>query len=560
MLLDKVQLESSLSSSNKRSTSSVIENKWNNEGNKLVDNKQRNHVVDAQTAKFTFISNSKVMNDPVHGHIEIPSLCISILDTPQFQRLRNLKQLGSCYWVFPGASHNRFEHSIGVCHLAGELAKNLQRQQPELEITDADVLCVQIAGLCHDLGHGPFSHLFEHFVIHALDPNSTWSHENASIMMLDHLIKSNNLWPAFKKNDLTKIDILFIKEMIYGLLPSEHYECFEEYKEHETSSQPKRWRLKGRSEDKRYLYEIVANKRNGIDVDKFDYFSRDCHHLNIKNNFDHIRWIKFARVIKVDGQLQLCTRDKEVSNLYDLFSTRHSLHRRAYQHKVVKIMDNMIGEILKAANDHLLFYDSNGNQYKMSEAIFNMDVYQQLTDSILERIHWSRNPRLEEAQKILMDVHLRRLYRNIGRTTLAPKHLCLADLPEANQQLADICNSFIWKRKSSISTFVADDLVIDIVDLDYGKKSKNPIDYVRFYTKSNPNFGRKIRKDHVSQMLPENFSERFILVFCKRRDLSSVAVAKEAFQEWARQKRLPAPIYGDSMTVNLTQTEEISVT
>ena len=61
------------------------------------------------------------------------------------------------------------------------------------------------------------------------------------------------------------------------------------------------WRMRGRPETKRYLYEIVANKRNGIDVDKFDYFERDCYHLNIKNNFDHMRWIQFARVINTDG-------------------------------------------------------------------------------------------------------------------------------------------------------------------------------------------------------------------------------------------------------------------
>ncbi|XP_022597563.1 deoxynucleoside triphosphate triphosphohydrolase SAMHD1-like [Seriola dumerili] len=56
----------------------------------------------------------KVFNDPIHGHVELHPLLIKIIDTPQFQRLRNIKQLGGAYYVFPGASHNRFEHSIGV--------------------------------------------------------------------------------------------------------------------------------------------------------------------------------------------------------------------------------------------------------------------------------------------------------------------------------------------------------------------------------------------------------------------------------------------------------------
>ncbi|KAI0241262.1 Deoxynucleoside triphosphate triphosphohydrolase SAMHD1, partial [Lamellibrachia satsuma] len=94
----------------------------------------------------------QVFNDCVHGHIELDPLCVAIIDTPQFQRLRHIKQLGGCYYVFPGASHNRFEHSIGVCFLAGQLIETLKFKQPELNITDGEVLCVKIAGLCHDLG------------------------------------------------------------------------------------------------------------------------------------------------------------------------------------------------------------------------------------------------------------------------------------------------------------------------------------------------------------------------------------------------------------------------
>lgn len=58
----------------------------------------------------------------------------------------------------------------------------------------------------------------------------------------------------------------------------------------------------------------MANKRNEIDVDKWDYFARDCHMLGIKNNFDHTRYMKFARVLKFDNELQICSRDKVIFN------------------------------------------------------------------------------------------------------------------------------------------------------------------------------------------------------------------------------------------------------
>jgi len=93
----------------------------------------------------------KRINDPIHGLMEFDDRIIQFIDTPHFQRLRNIKQLGTTYYVFPGASHNRFEHSIGVAHLAHSLVKRLQDMQPAL-VVEKDLECVTLAALCHDLG------------------------------------------------------------------------------------------------------------------------------------------------------------------------------------------------------------------------------------------------------------------------------------------------------------------------------------------------------------------------------------------------------------------------
>jgi deoxynucleoside triphosphate triphosphohydrolase SAMHD1 len=120
---------------------------------------------DLSLAIMQYDAAAKVFNDPVHGHYELHPLCVAVIDTPQFQRLRDLQQLGGVYLVFPGGSGKRFEHSLGVCHLARQFLECLKRTQhllaPEDRFTDKDAICVQLAGLCHDAGHGILSHLFD---------------------------------------------------------------------------------------------------------------------------------------------------------------------------------------------------------------------------------------------------------------------------------------------------------------------------------------------------------------------------------------------------------------
>ncbi|MCJ8731125.1 hypothetical protein PDJAM_G00195590, partial [Pangasius djambal] len=179
--------------------------------------------------------------------------------------------------------------------------------------------------------------------------------------MFDHLVKENNLEPVMEEYGLSSTDLEFIKEQIAGPLDS-------------TASQDT-WKYKGRPEEKSFLYEIVANKRTGIDVDKWDYFARDSYHLGIRNSSDHLRFLKFVRVCEVEGKKLICARDKEVHDLYDMFHTRHCLHRRAYQHKVTKIIEEMITEALVKADPYIKFKGTGGKMYKMSEAIDDMEAY-----------------------------------------------------------------------------------------------------------------------------------------------------------------------------------------
>ena len=176
--------------------------------------------------------NSKLIFDPIHGYIELPEICIKVIDTHYFQQLRYKKQLGAAYYVFPGASHNRFEHSIGTCHLAGLLITQLKTNQPELNISDKDITLIMLAGLLHDIGHGPMSHLFDDHVLSATVPEK--HHEYRSGLIIDIIF---NEYPF----DLSEFDINQLKKYI-------------EPAETNTGD----------------LYQIIANKRNCLDVDKFD--------------------------------------------------------------------------------------------------------------------------------------------------------------------------------------------------------------------------------------------------------------------------------------------------
>lgn len=144
-----------------------------------------------RSAKAAF-HEYKVFNDPVHGCMRLHPLLVKIIDTPTFQRLRNIKQMGLAYLVYPGASHNRFEHSIGTAHLAGELVRMMKEMQEELNIEDIDILCVEIAGLCHDLGHGPFSHVFDATFLPMLG-NNDWKHEKGSCDMFEYMLNHDGI-------------------------------------------------------------------------------------------------------------------------------------------------------------------------------------------------------------------------------------------------------------------------------------------------------------------------------------------------------------------------------
>src|ERR1051326_2591800 len=104
------------------------------------------------------MSKKKLIRDAVHGDIEMTALEVELMDTPEFQRLRGIKQLGTAYLVFPSAVHTRFEHSLGTSWMANRILQAVRRNYA---VPEDDVRVIELAALLHDITHIPFGHPLE---------------------------------------------------------------------------------------------------------------------------------------------------------------------------------------------------------------------------------------------------------------------------------------------------------------------------------------------------------------------------------------------------------------
>lgn len=418
------------------------------------------------------LSTIRRFKDSVHDYMPFgPEVC-AIIDTPQFQRLRHIKQLGTSYYVWPGASHNRFEHSLGVAFLSNLMAEHLQQSQRELGITLRDIKCVTIAGLCHDLGHGPWSHVWDgQFIPRAL-PGNKWKHEDASDMMFDTLVRENDL-------ELPEDDVAFVKALIAGD------------------------RTKCKDTEKPFLFDIVANKRNGLDVDKFDYIARDTHAIDQNVNLSLTRLIHSARVI----ENEICYDIKDANQIYELCYTRFSLHKRIYNHKTAKAIEYMIVDALLSADKHMHF----------AKDISNARRFLYLTDDIMTRIEATEQPELEEARAIFHRVHRRDLYRCVDYKVFpwAEQAMCQSYFtPEAIVDAAK-GDPDGGADPALLAELEPGDVIVDITKMHYGMGDKNPLESVKFYSKQHPNTCEKAKKEDISLLMPEVFGEVLLRVYTR---------------------------------------------
>ena len=246
------------------------------------------------------------IKDPVHGYVYISEEERDIVDSYPMQRLRRLRQLAGSEYVYPGANHTRFEHCVGVMYLAGKVLEN-----PHISslVTDEEVDMCRIAALLHDVGHGPFSHVFEQLLIKELEK----THEDITSWIVEKSEVGDKLSRmGYKPQEVGKLAV--------GKL-------------HKPSTA--------------FIDQIISS---AIDVDKQDFIVRDTYHTGAEYGFIDV--FRLIHALDVLGE-NLAVELGALSALEAFMIARIESFKSIYFHRVGRAAQIMLASAMEKANDEL---------------------------------------------------------------------------------------------------------------------------------------------------------------------------------------------------------------
>jgi len=300
--------------------------------------------------------------DPIHSFIRLRGPEPQIIDSPVFQRLRRIRQLSGAHLTYPGAQHTRFEHSLGVLHIAG-LAGNALREKGIIRKDDVGLL--RAAGLLHDIGHGPFSHVFEE----AARNNSRTSHED----MGKTIIGKTEIGDILSGSGLDKNSVV---KMAFG------------------------------ESKNRFMSEIVSG---ALSADMMDYLLRDGYYTGAEHaKIDHIRIIQS---FGVHGK-RLALEKSALYSFESMMHSRYQMFKAVYFHKSVRSAEVMLLEAIRLAYREIGL-DS-----------LALDDYVRLTDDVLMSDLLSMasgDPKLRRARGLAQDYQDRNLLKCVYEQVFTTK-------------------------------------------------------------------------------------------------------------------------------------------
>ena len=265
---------------------------------------------------------SKVVQDPVHGSIEVDGVFLDVMDRHEMQRLRSVKQLGLGNLVFPAANHTRFEHCLGTYHLAGRMADAIS-----LDREDSDA--VRMAGMLHDICHPPFSHALEPIMEEATG--------------LDHMELARALIMGDLPNHLPESEDILgglpsIAEMMEAEGISAEAVCGLIASPESTGEEAldRFWNKHEYFPSKDYAHQIIHGP---VDADQMDYLMRDAHHTGVSHgSIDCERLIK-TMMVQND---RIVLRRGGITAAEGLMVSRSLMYTTVYFHETVRIAQRML--------------------------------------------------------------------------------------------------------------------------------------------------------------------------------------------------------------------------
>jgi uncharacterized protein len=274
----------------------------------------------------------KIINDPVHGFVTIPTdFIFDLIEHRYFQRLRRIKQLGLTHYVYPGATHTRFQHTIGALHLM-TLALECMKSKG-IQISSEEEEAVLIAILLHDIGHGPFSHALERSIITGI------SHEQISHLLMDNL---NREFPKKLNMAIAVFDNRYAKK---------------------------------------FLHQLVASQ---LDMDRLDYIMRDSFYTGVTEGT--IGTDRIIKMLAVENDT-LVVEKKGIYSIEKFLIARRLMYWQVYLHKTVIASENLLVRLLQRAKylaeQNIKVYATPSLEYFLFNKV-NKKMLEQKTAEVVE--------------------------------------------------------------------------------------------------------------------------------------------------------------------------------
>jgi HD superfamily phosphohydrolase len=311
------------------------------------------------------------IRDPVHGSIYYSDSETAILDTAEYQRLRAIKQLGFAEFSFPGATHNRYLHSVGVGHLVGQVFDNIFKMYAfsHPSVKERYRSTVRLAALLHDVGHGPLSHTTETVMPMLSELNVKIYAEQKNLGNALH--ESQNLNRRANHEDftikfVTESEIsTAIKNNFSDITPA-HVACLID----KSLRAPDDFFIDGGCDYRPIFSQLVSSE---LDVDRMDYLERDSYFCGTNYGKIDTHWlIQNMTIHRVQDKAYLALNRRALYSFDDFLISRHHMHLMVYCHHKSIIYEEMLNRyltskdcsfVLPASLDEYIKY----NDYKLHE-------------------------------------------------------------------------------------------------------------------------------------------------------------------------------------------------